>query len=31
LLYQPLCPTCRAQMQWHGKQPAPEHAAYWVV
>jgi CRISPR-associated protein Cas2 len=31
LLYQPLCPTCRAQIQWQGIQPAPEHAAYWVV
>lgn len=31
LLYQPLCPQCRAQISWHGKQPAPAHAAYWVV
>jgi CRISPR-associated protein Cas2 len=31
LLYQPLCPQCQAQIQWHGKQPAPEHSAYWVV
>lgn len=31
LLYQPLCAQCRVQIQWHGRQPAPEHAAYWVV
>jgi len=31
LLYQPVCPQCRAQITWHGKQPAPEHALYWLV
>jgi CRISPR-associated protein Cas2 len=31
LLYQPVCPTCRAQIAWQGVQPAPEFEAFWMV
>ena len=31
MMYQPVCPYCRAATRWQGKQPGPEFQPYWVV